>query len=81
MDLSKIVSSLKKKYGTVAIGSEVQDPSDFVDTGNDAMNLALDGGVPFGYFIEFLGFSQSGKSLFIQQILANAKSSLTELQF
>lgn len=73
MNLDKVVSFLKKKYNTVGLASSIPDPTDFVSTGNCAFDLILDGGIPFGYFAEFLGFSQSGKSLFIQQLIANAQ--------
>jgi RecA/RadA recombinase len=68
VDLSKIAGKLKS-----TVASDVPDPKDFVSTGNLAFDLVADGGVPFGYVVEFLGFSSSGKSLFIQQIIANAQ--------
>ena len=67
LDLNKIAKSMKAK-----ISSKIEDPKDFVSTGNVALDLITDGGVPFGYVTEFMGFSQSGKSLFIQQIIGNA---------
>jgi len=74
MDLKGIVSSLKKKYRTCNIASELKGPVDFLSTGNLAFDLILDGGVPFGYTMEFLGLSSSGKSLFIHKLIGDAQS-------
>jgi recombination protein RecA len=71
--LKKIVGQLKNKYTTLNIASEIEDPSDFISTGNIAFDLALDGGIPFGYMTEFLGLSQSGKSMLIHSLIANAQ--------
>lgn len=76
IDLNKVARSLKKQYGSTGVlsGSDADDGyHDFVSTGNLAFDLTLDGGVPFGHLTEFVGFSQSGKSLFAQMILANAQ--------
>lgn len=73
VDLSKIANALRKKYGSTTVGEELPDASEFVSTGNLAFDLIADGGVPFGFSTELLGLSQSGKSLFIQQIIANAQ--------
>ena len=51
----------------------MSDPKDFVSTGNLALDTITDGGIPFGYAVEFLGLSQSGKSTFIQKIMGNAQ--------
>lgn len=74
LDLNKITKGIRKTFGTVEIASNIEDPKDFVSTGNKAFDLILDGGVPFGYVTELMGFSQSGKSLFMQQIIGNAMS-------
>lgn len=73
MDITKVVNQLKQKYKDVNVVSESEDPSDFVSTGNLTFDLISEGGIPFGVMTEFVGFSQSGKSLFAQQILANAQ--------
>ena len=73
VDLNKITKKLKEKFGSASVVTNIEDPYDFVSTGNLAFDLISDGGIPFGYCIEFLGLSQSGKSLFIQQIIANAQ--------
>ena len=72
VDLNKIVKGLKNKFSSVNVAENIEDPKDFVSTGNLTFDLISDGGIPFGYVIEFLGLSSSGKSLFIQQIIANA---------
>jgi len=71
MDLNKVVGKLKSKFGSVSVAENIEDPKDFVSTGNLAFDLISDGGVCFGYVVEFLGLSQSGKSSHIQQIIAN----------
>lgn len=73
VDLSKITAQLKKKYGSVSTLTDSKTYGDLVSTGNLAMDLILDGGIPFGSVVEFAGFSQTGKSLFMQMILANAQ--------
>lgn len=72
IDLSKVVNTLKKKYTETSMGSQ-ETNLEFVSTGNKAFDLIADGGVPFGYIVEFAGFSSSGKSLMTQQIIANAQ--------
>lgn len=72
LDLSKVAKKLQKNFEAVDVSANIADPTDFVSTGNKTFDLILDGGIPFGYVTEFMGFSQSGKSLFIQQIIANA---------
>jgi protein RecA len=74
VDLSAIVKSLKSNFKSVSVASDRQDPTDFVSTGNLAFDLISDGGIPFGYCIEFLGKSQSGKSLLSHKIIANAQA-------
>lgn len=73
LDLNKVVKRLKKKYEHTGVVSEDKGLTDFVSTGNLTFDLISDGGVPFGVMTEFIGLSQSGKSLFCQQILANAQ--------
>lgn len=76
IDLKKVARALKKEYSSTGVlaGSDADEGyHDFVSTGNKAFDLTLDGGIPFGHLTEFVGFSQSGKSLFAQMILANAQ--------
>jgi len=75
INLSKVTELLKKKYSGVSIvsSSNEEEKLEMVSTGNLAFDLIADGGVPFGSSVEFIGFSQSGKSLFCQIILANAQ--------
>ena len=67
LDLNKIAKAMQAE-----VSSNIEDPKDFVSTGNVTLDLITDGGIPFGYVTEFMGFSQSGKSLFISQIIGNA---------
>ena len=71
VDTKNIAKRLKSLGMTKA--DDVEDSTDLVSTGNCALDLISDGGVPFGHVVEFLGFSQSGKSLFIQQLIASAQ--------
>jgi RecA/RadA recombinase len=76
IDLNKVARSLKRNYGSTGVlagSDEDEGYKDFVSTGNKAFDLVLDGGIPFGHLTEFVGFSQSGKSLFAQMILGNAQ--------
>ena len=71
VDLAKIAKKLKDLGAVVA--EDTQDPKDYLSTGNLALDIISDGGIPFGYVVEFLGFSQSGKSLFVQQLIADGQ--------
>ena len=73
VDLQKVANELKKTYSSADIAENIPDPKDFISTGNLTFDLISDGGIPFGYLVEFLGLSKSGKSYFIQQIIANAQ--------
>lgn len=70
-DIKKIAKQLK------ALGlekaNEIDEPVEFASTGNYTFDMIADGGVPWGHVTEFLGLSQSGKSTFIQQIIADAQ--------
>uniref|UniRef100_A0A6M3JQ94 Putative RecA n=1 Tax=viral metagenome TaxID=1070528 RepID=A0A6M3JQ94_9ZZZZ len=71
--VKKAVRTLKGKYGTASIGSSLPDKAEYVSTGNLAFDLISDGGIPFGYCIEFLGLSSSGKSTIIYKVMANSQ--------
>lgn len=79
VNLKKIADGLKKKYLNTTIVSEDDGLVDFVSTGNLAFDLISNGGIPFGVMTEFIGFSQSGKSLFCQTILANAQQNYSAI--
>lgn len=72
-DLSKVVKGLKDKYAFVKVASEEKDAQDYISTGNLALDLALEGGIAFGYAVEFSGLSGSGKTLLCQLMLADAQ--------
>ena len=73
MDLETLAKKLRKKYGGINIASEIEDGQDYISTGNKACDLALNGGIAFGFVTEWSGGSQSGKTLMLQQMLANAQ--------
>jgi RecA/RadA recombinase len=79
MDLNKVVKALQKKYtsqkkdASLDIASNIQDPSEYISTGNLALDLSLEGGVAWGYATEFSGLSASGKTLMLQMMLSDAQ--------
>ena len=72
-NLKAIVSSIKKSFDGVDVASNITDPVDYISTGNKAIDLALSGGIFFGYVVEWAGLSQSGKTYMLQTMLANAQ--------
>lgn len=78
LDLNKVVSGIKAKYkkdgrfNSVDVADNELEIKGMVSTGNLAFDLCTNGGIPWGHVTEFAGFSSSGKSLMIQQIIANA---------
>ena len=65
ISLEKIVKEVKKELElkTLTIGSEYEDPTDFVSSGNLALDWCLDGkGFSFKHVVQLLGESKSGKT-------------------
>ena len=73
-DISKIVNKLKKTYGSLKMANEDIVSTEYVSTGNFALDLSLDGGIAWGYVSELLGLSQSGKTTLMQIMLADAQN-------
>jgi len=73
VNIKRLVNKLKNNYGAIESGGTIKDPTEFVSLGNKTLDLMFDGGIPFGLITEFSGFSGSGKSLLLQQIIANAQ--------
>jgi len=72
-DILKIVKSLQKNYGSLRIaGTDVKD-KEYISTGNCGFDLALGGGIAWGYVSEFAGLSGTGKTTILQLMLANAQ--------
>ena len=71
--LTSIVNKLTKTYKNVHIAKDNTENIKFISTGSKAFDLMLDGGIPWGYVSELSGLSQSGKSLFVQMLIANAQ--------
>ncbi len=70
-DLATLLAQAEKRYnltvGTLAdIGSDTQ----FITTGNLAIDYALGGGVPLGRTVEFFGLESSGKTTLATQAAA-----------
>lgn len=72
-EVSKIVNKLKKTYGTLRIAGNEEETKEYISTGNLALDLALEGGIAWGYVSEFAGFSGSGKTTIMQKMLADAQ--------
>jgi len=73
-DISKFVKSLKKTYGSLRIAGDEEDTKEYISTGNHALNLALEGGIAWGYVSEFAGLSGSGKTTIMLKMLADAQN-------
>lgn len=72
-EITKIARALKNKYAHVSIVDKEKEKVEMVPIGNLTFDLIAEGGIPWGHNTEFIGFSQSGKSLVCQMILANAQ--------
>lgn len=65
ISLDKIVKSVKKELDlkSLTLGTEYEDPVDFVSSGNLALDWCLGGkGFAFKYVVQLLGESKSGKT-------------------
>jgi RecA/RadA recombinase len=65
ISLDKIVKSVKKELDlrTLTIGTDYEDPVDFVSSGNLALDWCLGGtGFAFKFVVQLLGESKSGKT-------------------
>jgi len=72
-DISRIVKSLQKDYGSLRLAGEDTEPSELISTGNKALDLILGGGIAWGFVTENIGLSGSGKTTLMQMLLANAQ--------
>ena len=72
-EIDKIVDSLKKTYGSLNRADQIEESHEYISTGNKALDLSLEGGIAWGYAIEFSGFSGSGKTTIGQKMLADAQ--------
>jgi len=72
-EIDKAVKKLKETYGSLRVAGTEADTREFISTGNKALDLALDGGIAWGYVSEFAGLSQSGKTTIMQKMLADAQ--------
>ncbi len=71
--IKNVVKALKEKYGGIDLASNIDENLEMLSTGNLALDLALEGGLPWGHICEFAGLSASGKTLLLQQLLADAQ--------
>ena len=71
IDLDKVARKLKKKFASIRIAADNEDPVDFISTGNKALDLAMEGGIAIGYVSEWSGGSGAGKTLMLQIMAAN----------
>lgn len=72
-DISKAVKKLQKTYGSLRVAGEEEDSKEYISTGNLALDLALEGGIAWGYVTEMAGLSGSGKTTILQKMLADAQ--------
>ena len=72
-EIDKAVKKLKETYGSLRVAGAEADTREFISTGNKALDLALDGGIAWGYAVEFSGKSGSGKTTLMQKMLADAQ--------
>ena len=72
-NIKSMVKSLKEKYGGIEIASSLEEIHEMLSTGNLALDLALEGGLAWGHVTEMAGLSASGKSLLLQQLMADAQ--------
>jgi len=75
VNLDKVAKAIQKKYKStyLDVASNIEDPSDYISTGNLSLDLSLEGGIAWGYATEWSGGSSSGKTLMLQMMLAGAQ--------
>ncbi len=74
--LKEIVKEIKKQTdsGSITAGEDYTDPTDYVSTGNLALDWALGGeGFAFKFVIQLLGESRSGKTALMMETAGNAQ--------
>lgn len=75
-DAMDIINTINP-YSTYLNESTLSKVEQWIDTGSLALNAqisgSLYGGIPDGRIVQFAGASQTGKSFFIQKIIANAQ--------
>jgi len=72
-NLKAFAKRLKKQYNSMNVASQDNEPKEYISTKNKALDLALCGGISFGYVAEWAGFSQTGKTTLMQLLLADAQ--------
>ncbi len=77
-DTNKIVEKFNKKTGdniaiTLSSDSSLSTVSDYVSSGNIAIDRAIGKGIPAGRLTEIYGDSQSGKTLLAMQLIRDAQ--------
>ena len=71
--LADLAKQIKKDYGSIHVAADREDPTEFISTGNKALDLSLSGGIAWGYAVEWSGFSTTGKTTLMQMMLADAQ--------
>ncbi len=74
--IKDIVKSIKKdlKMKTVTIGTEFEDPTDYVSSGNLALDWCLGGkGFAYRFVAQLLGKSKAGKTSLMLKVAGNAQ--------
>ncbi len=76
ISLDKIVKEVKKelKHKTLVVGTQFEDPKDYVSSGNMALDWCLGGeGFAFRFVVQLLGKSKAGKTSLMMKTLAEAQ--------
>lgn len=76
ISLDKIVKEVKKELDlkTLTVGSRFEDPSEYVSSGNLALDWCLGGeGFAFRFAVQLLGKSKAGKTSLMMKTLAQAQ--------
>ena len=76
ISLDKIVKGVKKQLDlkTLTVGTKFEDPSEYVSSGNLALDWCLGGeGFAFKFAVQLLGKSKAGKTSLMMKALAQAQ--------
>lgn len=73
MDINQVAKSLKDKFKGIVVAGKEETSKEYISTGNLGLDLALEGGIAWGYVTEWAGLSGTCKSTMLQIMMANAQ--------
>jgi len=85
IDPKRISSALNKTFSSkgressIGLASDTEESHEYISTCNLSLDLALGGGIAWGYSSEFIGKSGSGKTLMLQLMLAHAQKNFNAI--